>query len=98
MCRAQRLFSMKILQICSATEIGGGEIHVADLVRALTGRGHTLHLAVRPNSPVRELLSGTNVSWHWLPLRNSLDYRSARALAGILTEEKIDIAHAHVGR
>ncbi len=35
---------MKILQVCSASEMGGGEVHVADLVRGLSGRGHAVYL------------------------------------------------------
>ncbi|MGH9762246.1 MAG: glycosyltransferase family 4 protein, partial [Blastocatellia bacterium] len=64
---------MKILQVCSASEMGGGEVHVAGLVRSLAGRGHALYLAVRPNSPLREPLAGVITAWHELPLRNSLD-------------------------
>jgi glycosyltransferase involved in cell wall biosynthesis len=89
---------MKILQVCSATDIGGGEIHVAGLARALAARGHAVYLAVRPNSPLRELLSGITVSWHEMPLRNSLDVISSRAIADLVTEHAIDIVHAHMGR
>ncbi len=89
---------MKILQVCSATEMGGGEVHVADLVRALSTRGHAIYLAVRPNSPLREPLSGVIASWHEMPLRNSLDIYSARAITEIVKENSIDIVHAHLGR
>jgi glycosyltransferase involved in cell wall biosynthesis len=89
---------MRILQICSASEIGGGELHLADLVRSLARRGHTLNLAVRPNSPLRELLSGITLAWHELPLRNALDLQSIQKLISIIRAEKIDIVHAHLGR
>ena len=89
---------MKILQVCSASEMGGGEVHVADLVRGLTARGHAVYLAVRPDSPLRGPLAGVIASWHELPLRNSLDLQSARAIAQLITENGIDIVHAHVGR
>src|SRR5215467_14877885 len=89
---------MKILQVCSATEMGGGEVHVAGLVRTLAHRGHGLYLAVRPGSPLREPLAGLITSWHEMPLRNSLDITSARAIADIVTEHGIDIVHAHLGR
>lgn len=89
---------MKILQICSASEIGGGEIHVADLVRALAGRGHAVYLAVRPNSPLREPLAGVIASWQELPLRNSLDVQSSRAIAELIMKNRIEIVHAHLGR
>ena len=70
---------MKILQVCSASEMGGGEVHVADLVRGLASRGHAIYLAVRPDSPLRGPLAGVIASWHEMPLRNSLDLQSARA-------------------
>lgn len=89
---------MKILQVCSATEMGGGEIHVADLVRALAGRGHAVYLAVRPSSPLREPLAGLITSWHEMPLRNSVDITSARTISEIIAEHGIDIVHAHLGR
>src|ERR1051325_7012146 len=89
---------MKILQVCSASELGGGEIHVADLTRALADRGHAVYLAVRPDSPIREPLAGVIASWHEMPLRNSLDVQSARAIAALIVQHKIDLVHAHVGR
>ncbi|HWN99745.1 MAG TPA: glycosyltransferase family 4 protein [Blastocatellia bacterium] len=89
---------MKILQVCSADGIGGGEVHVADLVRALASRGHAIHLAVRPESPLREPLAGLIASWHEMPLRNSLDVQSARAMSALIKRHDIDIVHAHVGR
>jgi glycosyltransferase involved in cell wall biosynthesis len=89
---------MKILQICSASETGGGEVHLADLVRSLTERGHALYLVVRPKSPLQGLLSGLIISWHELPLRNSLDLQSIRGITRIIQENKIDIVHAHLGR
>lgn len=89
---------MKILQICSASEMGGGEVHVADLVRGLADRGHAVYLAVRPNSPLRGPLAGVIASWHEMPLRNSLDLQSARAIAELADAHGIDIIHAHMGR
>ena len=73
---------MKILQLCSASEMGGGEVHVADLTRALARRGHELHLAVRPQSPLRDALKDAPVIWHEMPLKNSLDIYSVDARPG----------------
>lgn len=89
---------MKILQVCSASEMGGGEVHVAGLVRGLASRGHAVYLAVRPHSPLRVPLAGVIASWHEMPLRNSLDLQSARAIAQLALEHGIDIVHAHMGR
>jgi len=89
---------MKILQVCSASEMGGGEVHVADLTRALARRGHAIYLAVRPDSPLRGPLAGVIASWHEMPLRNSLDLQSARAISSLVNQNGIQIIHAHMGR
>lgn len=78
--------------------MGGGEVHVADLVRGLANRGHAVYLAVRPDSPLREPLAGVIASWHEMALRNSLDLQSARAIADLINLHGIDIIHAHLGR
>lgn len=89
---------MKILQVCSAESLGGGERHVMDLTRALIARGHQLHLAVRPGSPLCDELASEPVTWYELGLRNALDVISAHALASVICSERIDVLHAHVGR
>ncbi len=90
--------TMRILQVCSAESLGGGERHVIDLTLALIGRGHELHLAVRPGSPLRAQLADSAVVWHELPLRNALDAISVCRLAGIIQRHRIDLLHAHVAR
>jgi glycosyltransferase involved in cell wall biosynthesis len=89
---------MKILQVCSAEQMGGGERHVADLTRALVERGHTLHLAVRERSPLPEALGDLPVTCHRLGLRNALDLISAHQLATLVRRYQIEILHAHVAR
>ena len=37
---------MRILQICSAREIGGGERHLADLANSLSRREHDVYAAL----------------------------------------------------
>ena len=75
-----------------------------DLVHGLTSRGHEVHVAVRPNSPlIDELRQAVGVQqaslkFTTLPLRNSLDVSSARSLAGLVRREKIQIVHAHMAR
>jgi glycosyltransferase involved in cell wall biosynthesis len=89
---------MKILQVCSAESLGGGERHVIDLTRALIERGHDLHLAVRPGSPLRDELPHAAITWHELSLRNALDVLSAQRLTSIIRQHGIDIVHAHMAR
>ncbi len=89
---------MRLLHVCSAQEIGGGEIHLADLVAGLCARGHEVHLAVRPGSPLPERIGHLVAAVHTLPLRNALDGYSAYRLSRILREYDLEIIHAHVAR
>jgi glycosyltransferase involved in cell wall biosynthesis len=90
---------LRILQISSAQSLGGGERHLADLANGLAGRGHEIHVALRPNSPLAdELLKVSKTNIHILPLRNSLDAQSAQALARLVRKNKIEIIHAHLAR
>lgn len=91
---------MRILQISSARAFGGGERHLADLSRALAGRGHEVYAAVEPDSPLRgpllDALPPDNV--YELPLRRLSDARGAMKLARLARANGIEIIHAHVAR
>jgi len=90
---------VKILQISSAQALGGGERHLADLVNGLAGRGHDVYLALRPKSPlISELKKVARENVTTLPLRNSLDAKSARELSRLVRGHKIQIVHAHMAR
>lgn len=90
---------MRILHINSARAIGGGERHLADLVNALTRRGHKVYVALAPDSPVIRMLGAVpreNITE--LPLRNAADLPSALRLARFMRKHGIEIAHAHLAR
>lgn len=89
---------MKILQISSASSIGGGERYLVDLTNALVARGHDLYAAVRPGSPLIDHLKISSSQIKTLPLRNALDFSSARQLARFVSEHGIDVIHAHMAR
>jgi len=90
---------VKILQISSAHNFGGGERHLCDLSNALAARGHEVFAAVRPASPLRGRLSNLPDSRVFeLPLVNAFDLRSARRLARLIGEHQIEIVHAHLAR
>ena len=90
---------MRVVQISSAQTLGGGERHLADLANALAARGHEVYAAVRPNSPLpNELSDLKRENIVTLPLRNSLDVLSARKLARLVRQNKIEIVHAHMAR
>jgi glycosyltransferase involved in cell wall biosynthesis len=90
---------MRILQICSAREIGGGERHFADLVNTLAQRGHHVVAALRPNSPVRPMLSSLSTeNIVEVPMRNALNLATAIKLSRFVRTHDIEIVHAHVAR
>lgn len=90
---------MKILQISSAQSLGGGERHLADLANGLARRGHDVYLALRPKSAlIKELKDVAEENVTTLPLRNSLDAKSARDLAELVSKNQIEIVHAHMAR
>ncbi len=95
---------MRILQVCSAEGIGGGEVHVADLALALRERGLEVELAVRPSSKLPELVERLSPEhsdgfvWHALPLRNAMDLTSTRRVARLVESRRFDVVHAHVAR
>lgn len=88
---------MKILQICSARTIGGGEKHLVDLATGLHGRGHVVYAAIRPDAGLRAELQ-TLPERNILPLRTHgpLNILNASTLAQFIREHKVDIIHAHV--
>ena len=89
---------LRILQVSSAKEIGGGETHLLTLMKGLSERGHQVSLAVRPKNPIVERLGEIKGQILTIPLRNSLDILSARRLAKFIKSEHIDILHCHYAR
>ncbi len=90
---------MRILQVSSAKNFGGGEKHFVDLCRGLQNRGHEVFAVVRPTSEWKERLN-------FLPpeniiqvsIRNSFGIFSAQRIAKFINKNKIEIVHAHVAR
>lgn len=83
----------------SARAFGGGERHLADLVRGLAGRGHEVCVALRRGSPLREELTHVpDENILTLPLRNALDASSAAALARFARRRGVEVIHAHAAR
>ena len=90
---------MKILQVCSARLIGGGERYLADLSNSLASRGHDVFVALAPDAPLTKELSGVpkeNILFS--RMRNALDVFSAFELADFARRNQIEIIHAHLAR
>jgi glycosyltransferase involved in cell wall biosynthesis len=90
---------MRILQISSARTFGGGEKHVVDLSRGLTGRGHEVFAALRPTSEWQDKLDFLPPeNFLRVSIRNSFGVFSAQKIADFAREKNIDVIHAHVAR
>jgi glycosyltransferase involved in cell wall biosynthesis len=89
---------MRILQISSAGSFGGGERHFVDLTNGLARRGHDLHVALVPQSPLISHLKIDSNNILKLPLRNALDISSAWKLRKFARVRQIEIIHAHLAR
>ena len=90
---------MRILQINSATNFGGGEKYLADLTRGLQICGHEIFVTLRQNAVWHEKLNHiSDANILHLPLYNALDLQSAWKLAKFIEHEDIQIVHAHLAR
>jgi L-malate glycosyltransferase len=90
---------LKILYISSASSLGGGERHLADLANGMVARNHDVFVALRPGSPlIAELRDVPPSNITELPIRNALDARSARELAKLVRQNGIQVVHAHMAR
>ena len=90
---------MRILQISSAKNFGGGERHFVDLCRGLASRGHDVFVALRPTCGWQDRLDFIPAeNFLRVSIRNSFGVLSAMRIAEFARDNKIDIVHAHVAR
>src|SRR5262245_44430041 len=81
---------MRILQVSSASNLGGGETHFIQLVEALLSRGHTVVVAGRREGPQKPDVV--------LPFLNSADLFTAFRLRSVIKSTRFEVVHAHVAR
>jgi len=81
---------MRILQVNSASNLGGGETHVLELVDALRSRAHDVTVAGRQGGAVHPQIH--------FSFRGSADFITAVRLRQLMKRNAFDIVHAHVAR
>lgn len=81
---------MRILQVNSASNLGGGETHVLELVEALRTRGHDVTVAGRQGGAVHPQIH--------FSFRGSADLITAIRLRQFMKRNDFDVVHAHVAR
>jgi L-malate glycosyltransferase len=81
---------MRILQISSPLQLGGGETHVLELAEGLRRLGHEVVVAGRKGAAAKPDVV--------FPFRNAIDLGTMFGLRRLLKREKFDIIHAHVAR
>lgn len=90
---------MKILQISSAKNFGGGEKHFVDLCKGLQARGHEVFAVTRPSNEWNERLNFLpKENIRHVSIRNSFGIFSAQKIARFIRQNNIEIVHAHVAR
>ena len=90
---------MRILQISSAKNFGGGERHFVDLCRGLHERGHDVFVLLRPTNEWRDRLDFLpKENFAYISIRNSFGVFSAPKIANFIRKKDIEIVHAHMGR
>jgi glycosyltransferase involved in cell wall biosynthesis len=81
---------MRILQVSSPLQLGGGETHVIELTEALRHLGHEVIVIGRRGAAVKP-----QIEFSFL---NSFDMGTAVRLHSLLKREHFDVVHAHVAR
>lgn len=89
---------VKIMQLNSMNIWRGGEVYVFLLCQKMRSAGEPVVLVCRPGSPIDRKAREADIPVINLPLRNTLDLKSAWAIADYCRKNSIDIIHAHNGR
>lgn len=90
---------MRILHLTSHLNVGGIPRYVVSLSSAMRRRGHEVRIASGGGTLVAEAQARGIAHWP-VPLRTSVEFspqvfRAARALAERLSQEPVDVVHAH---
>jgi len=89
---------LSILQVLEKGNFNTGSVvQMYQLARGLAARGHRVAVVTRPGGeiPARARAEGLEVVE--LPLSHEFDLRSARRLARVYEQRRVDLVHAHKG-
>jgi glycosyltransferase involved in cell wall biosynthesis len=81
---------MRVLQVSSPLQLGGGETHVIELTEMLRHLGHDVIVIGRRGAAVKP-----QIEFSFL---NSFDVHTVLRLRSLLKREHFDVVHAHVAR
>lgn len=90
---------LRVLLVAAATSTtGGGERHVADLVRLLPSRGIELGLVSPPGGDLAFLAANAGVPFHHAEIAAGLSLKGRSQLAAAIGTFQPDVVHAHGSR
>jgi glycosyltransferase involved in cell wall biosynthesis len=90
---------MRVLLVAAANALdGGGEKHVADLLRRLPSAGVAVALAVPPGGDLGDLAASLGVAAFDAPIRRGFSPGALRALRDTIVRLSPDVVHAHGSR
>lgn len=90
---------LRVLLVAAATSTtGGGEKHVADLVRMLPSRDIDLGLVAPPGGDLAVVAGHASVPFHHAPIAGGLSYPGFSELRSAIATFQPDVVHAHGSR
>jgi hypothetical protein len=85
------------IHVLGSHELGGADWFFVRLVQALQRAGHPTLAVLRPDSPVRQVLSG-EVEQRLLPLASKWDVLSRWRLTRLIAQRRPDVVQSYMGR
>ncbi|MBU0478058.1 glycosyltransferase family 4 protein [bacterium] len=86
---------MNILHINTECGWRGGEVQMTYLMNGLRDRNHENVVSVQPNSVLVRKVINNNFRVCPVVMRGELDFKAIRGICRVITDERIDIVHAH---
>jgi glycosyltransferase involved in cell wall biosynthesis len=89
---------LSILQILEKGNFNTGSVvQMYQLARGLAARGHRVAVVTRPDGEIPARARAESLEVVELPLSHEFDLRSARRLARVYEDRRVDLVHAHKG-